>query len=142
MVNSNSNTIRDIMKANISLGNSGVSDCWTRQMKDAISDLQNGTVYRSDLLHCRKLDISNLRLDLRFRHQAGSLERGTWSRSLLLFKKSVAYLNWFALPERPASDARAPFVLPEYLKMASHLCSERSEHKRHEERSSIQDLRT
>jgi hypothetical protein len=30
----------------------------------------------------------------------------------------VAYLNWFALPERPASDARAPFVLPEYLKMA------------------------
>ena len=33
-------------------------------------------------------------------------------------KKSVAYLNWFALPERPASDACAPFVLPEYLKMA------------------------
>jgi hypothetical protein len=30
----------------------------------------------------------------------------------------VAYLNWFALPERPVSDARAPFVLPEYLKMA------------------------
>ena len=33
-------------------------------------------------------------------------------------KKSVAYHNWFALPERPVSDARAPFVLPEYLKMA------------------------
>ena len=32
-------------------------------------------------------------------------------------KKSVAYHNWFALPERPVSDARAPFVLPEYLKM-------------------------
>jgi len=30
----------------------------------------------------------------------------------------VAYHNWFALPERPVSDARAPFVLPEYLKMA------------------------
>jgi hypothetical protein len=29
----------------------------------------------------------------------------------------VAYYNWFALPERPVSDARAPFVLPEYLKM-------------------------
>ena len=49
---------------------------------------------------------------------SGSLERGTWSRSLLLFKKAVAYHNWFALPERPVSDARAPFVLPEYLKMA------------------------
>jgi len=30
----------------------------------------------------------------------------------------VAHHNWFALPERLVSDARAPFVLPEYLKMA------------------------
>ena len=30
----------------------------------------------------------------------------------------MAYHNWFALPERPVSDARAPFVLPGYLKMA------------------------
>ena len=30
----------------------------------------------------------------------------------------MAYHNWFALPDRPVSDARAPFVLPEYLKMA------------------------
>ena len=39
-------------------------------MKDAFDDLQNGTVYRSDLLQCRKLNISSLRIDLRFRHQA------------------------------------------------------------------------
>jgi hypothetical protein len=39
-------------------------------MKDAFGDLQNGTVYRSDLLQCRKLNISNMRIDLRFRHQA------------------------------------------------------------------------
>ena len=30
----------------------------------------------------------------------------------------MAYHNWFALPERPVSDARATIVLPEYLKMA------------------------
>ena len=70
MVDSNSNTLRDVMKADISLGNSGASNCWTRQMKDALGDLQNGTVYRSDLLQCRKLNISNLCIDLRFRHQA------------------------------------------------------------------------
>ena len=46
MVDSNSNTLRDIMKADISLGNSGASNCWTRQ--GCIGDLQNGTVYRSD----------------------------------------------------------------------------------------------
>ena len=54
----------------ISLRNSGASNCWTRQMKDAFGDLQNGTVYRSDLLQCRKLNISNLRIYLSFRHQA------------------------------------------------------------------------
>ena len=64
MVDSNSNTLRDVMKADISLGNSGASYCWTRQMKDAFGDLQNGTVYRSDLLHCRKLNISTLTLTL------------------------------------------------------------------------------
>ena len=30
-----------------------------------------GTVYRSDLLQCRKLNISNLRIDLRFIRQFG-----------------------------------------------------------------------
>ena len=60
MVNSNSNNSRDVMKADISLGSSGASNCWTRQMKDALSDLQNSTVYSSDLFQCRKLNISNL----------------------------------------------------------------------------------
>ena len=35
MVDSNSNTLRDVMKADISLGNSGASNCWTSDMKDA-----------------------------------------------------------------------------------------------------------
>ena len=86
-------------------------------MKDAFGDLQNGTVYRSDLFQCRKLNIFNLRIDLRFRHQA------VWREAhgqdpCSCSKKSVAYHNWFALPERPVSDARAPLGLPEYLKMA------------------------
>jgi hypothetical protein len=58
------------MKADISLGNSGASNCKTKQMRDAFGDLQNGTVYRIDKSQCRKLNISNLRIDLRFRHQA------------------------------------------------------------------------
>ena len=29
----------------------------------------------------------------------------------------MTYHNWFALPERPVSDARVAFVLPEYLKI-------------------------
>jgi hypothetical protein len=30
----------------------------------------NGTLYKCDFLHYRKLNILNLRIDLRFRHQA------------------------------------------------------------------------
>jgi hypothetical protein len=116
MVASNSNTLRDVLKADISLGNSGAFNCWTRPMKDAFGVVQNGAIYKSDVLHYRKLSISNLRIDFRFRHQAVWREaHGQHPCSCL--KKSVAYRNWFALPERPVSDARAPFVLPEYLKM-------------------------
>ena len=88
-------------------------------MKNAFGDLQNGTVYRSDLFQCRKLNISKFahRLEIQ---ASGSLERGTWSRSLLLFKKSLWLITTglLCLRVRPASDARAAFVLPEYLKIA------------------------
>jgi hypothetical protein len=46
MVDSNSITLRDVMKADISLWNSGASNCWTKQLNDAFGDLQNGTVYK------------------------------------------------------------------------------------------------
>ena len=59
-----------MIKADISLGNSGASNCWTRQMKGAFGDLENGAIYKSEILDYRKLNISNLRMDLRFRHQA------------------------------------------------------------------------
>jgi hypothetical protein len=122
MVDSNSNTLRDVMKAATSLMNSGASNCWTRQIKDAFGDLQNGTVYRSDLLQCRKLNIFNLRIDLRFRHHQAVWREAHGQDPCSCLRKSVAYHNWFALPVRPVSDARAPFVLPEYLKMALSKC--------------------
>ena len=44
IVDSNTNTLHDVMNANISLGNSGASNCWTRQMKDVfLGYLQNGS---------------------------------------------------------------------------------------------------
>ena len=76
-------------------------------MKNAFSDLQNGTAYRSDLLQCRKLNIPNLRIDLRFRHQAVWRE-AHGQNPCSCFKKSVADHNWFALPEGPISNARSP----------------------------------
>jgi hypothetical protein len=135
MVDSNSNTLRDVMKADISLGNSGAFNCWTRQMKDALGDLQNGTVYRSDLLQCRKLNISSLRIDLRFRHQAVWREAHGQDPCSCL-KKSVAYHNWFALPERPVSDACTCTIC------LAGVFEDGSEQKCHEERSSVQNSRT
>ena len=52
---------------------------------------------------------------------------------MLLFKKPVAYYhNWFALPERPISDAHATICL-------AGVFEDGSEHKCHEERSSNKD---
>ena len=45
MVDSNSNTLRDVMKADIFFG---AYNFWNRQMKDAFGDLQNGTVCEGD----------------------------------------------------------------------------------------------
>ena len=51
MVDSNSNNdLCDVMKADIFFG---AYNFWNRQMKDAFGDLQNGTVYKSDLFQCR-----------------------------------------------------------------------------------------
>ena len=44
-------------------------------------------------LHFRKLNISNLRIDLLEIQASGSLERGTWSRPLFLFKKVCGLLK-------------------------------------------------
>ena len=46
----------------------------------------------------------------------------------------MAYHNWFALPERPVSDARAICL--------AGVFEDGSEQKCHEERSSVQDSRT
>jgi hypothetical protein len=75
----------------------------------------------SDILHCRKLNILNLHIDLRFRHQ--TVWREAYGQDpCSCLKNSVVYHNCFALPGRPVSDARATFVLPEYLKMALSKC--------------------
>ena len=66
----------------------------------AFGDLQNCAMYKSRLFTYRKLNISNLRMDLRFRHQAVWREAHGQDPCSYI-KRSVAYHNWFALPERP-----------------------------------------
>lgn len=115
-MDSNSNTLRDVMKADLTLGNSGASKCWTRQLKEACQDLQNGTIYKNDLMNFRKLNISNLRADLRFRHL--TVWREAHGQDPTDSKKSVVYHNWFAGPLRNITDFCTPAVLPEYLTLA------------------------
>jgi len=103
-------------------------------MKNAFGDLQNGTVYRSDLFQCRKLNISKFahRLEIQ---ASGSLERGTWSRSLLLFKKVCG------LSQLVCSAWETGFWCTCTICLAG-VFEDGSEQKCHEERSSVQDSRT
>jgi hypothetical protein len=73
--------------------------------------------------------------DLRFRHQAVWREAHGQNPCSCL-KKSVAYHNWFALPERPVGFwCTCTICLAEVFE-------DSSEQKCHEERSLVQDLRT
>jgi len=89
------------MKADISLGNSGASNCWTRQMKDAIGESRNGATYKSDL-HCRKLNI---------KHQVGKKQM---VKNLVLVLKSLWHVTTGLLCGRD----RFLICVLEYLKMA------------------------
>ena len=120
------------MKADISLGNSGASNCWTRQ--GCIGDLQNGTVYRSDLFQCRKLNISHLRIDLRFRHKAVWREAHGQDPCSCL-KKSCG------LSQLVCSAWETGFWCLCTICLAG-VFEDGSEQKCHEERSSVQDSRT
>ena len=63
-------------------------------------------LYTKGTYYLITLQKANLRIDLRFRYQAVWREAHGQDPCSCL-KKSVAYHNWFALPERPVSDARA-----------------------------------
>ena len=134
LIQTHGNTIRDVMKADISLKNSVASNWWTRQMKDAFGNLHNGAVYRSDFLHYyRELNISNLCVDLRFRHQAVWREAHGQDPCSCL-KKSVAYHNLFCFAWETGFWCTCTICL-------AGVFEDGSEQKCHEERSSVQDSR-
>jgi len=92
------------------------------------------TVYRSDLLQYRKLNIYNLHIWLEIQ-ASGSLERGTWSRSLLLFKKVCGLSQLVCFAWETGFWCTCTICL-------AGVFEDGSEQKCHEERSSVQDLRT
>ena len=82
----------------------------------------------------RKVNISNLRIDLRFRHQAVWKEAHGQDPCSCL-KKSVAYHNWFAFTWETGFWCTCTICL-------AGVFEDGSEQKCHEERSSVQDLKT
>ena len=108
---------------------------WTRRITDAFHDLQNGVNTKvSSYITGRQLNIYNLRMDLRFRQQAVWREARGRSRPLLLFKQTVAYHNWFALPEIPVWCTCTICFARVFENVFEQKC--------HEEHSSVQDSRT
>ena len=92
------------------------------------------TVYRSDLLQYRKLNIYNLHIWLEIQ-ASGSLERGTQSRPLLLFKKGCGLSQLVCFAWETGFWCTCTICL-------AGVFEEGSEQKCHEERSSVQNLRT
>jgi hypothetical protein len=114
MVRCNSNTLRAVLKADITLGNSGYDRCWYRQVKDAMVDLRSANELKDCLWNFKEMDLSKLASDVRFRHHAVWREaEGQDPR--VYRKKSAVYHNWFGLPLKEYSESRPSARLPLYL---------------------------
>lgn len=114
MVRCNSITLRAVLKADVALGNSGCVRCWSRQFKDAMSDLRSANELRDCLWSFKEMNLSRLAADVRFRHHTVWREaEGQDPRSYR--KKSAVYHNWFGLPLREYSESKPSARVPSYL---------------------------
>ena len=103
MIDANSVTLRAIMKADVTLGNQGSNNCWSRQFKGAMTGLDNEVKYKQRLISYQRIDMPMLRVDVRRRHQSVWREVVGQDPSVSA-KKAVTDHNWFALPMKPDTD--------------------------------------
>jgi len=114
LLEANSITLRGVLKADMALGNAGMHTCWSRQLKEGLSDLHNAATYKENLRLFQKLDLNKLRCDVRYRQQSIWREAECLSPETSS-KKVAVYHGWFAEPLRRYTDPRCPACLPQYL---------------------------
>ena len=113
MLNSNSNLLRQVLKADCALRMRD-QKCWTAEFLSGLHSLQHGDVFRNAVIQGQKLCMQQVVTQLRCRQQAIWISvDGLDPRVVHEHSKLAAYHNWFALP---LSDTQSA-LLPRYLHM-------------------------
>lgn len=111
MLESNSETLRKALKADIYLS-SADSSCWSAQVAHAFSGLRGAEVFKQNLSRAAKISMQAFVSDLRFRQQAVWREAAGLSPREVN-KKVVTYQSWCGCPLLAARRSSVP--LPLYL---------------------------
>jgi len=111
MLDSNSEVLRRVLKADLHLASFDTS-CWSAQVCNAFSGLQNGATFKQKMMGASKIPLQEFVGDLRYRQQK------VWREADVVCprtvnKKAVTYHKWFG---NSASGPRgAPACIPSYM---------------------------
>lgn len=111
MLDSNSEVLRRVLKADLHLASFDKS-CWSAQVSNAFSGLQNGALFKQKLLGASKIPLQEFVGDLRYRQQK------VWREAhdccpRTVNRKAVTYHKWCGNSE--CGSKGAPFCVPSYL---------------------------
>ena len=111
MRDSNSETLRRVLKANLHLA-SFDSSCWSAQVSDAFNGLQGSAMFKKEMLRATQVPMQEFICDLRFKHLKVRREANS-SCPRAVNKKEVTCHKWCGSSE--SGPRGSPFVIPSYL---------------------------
>ena len=111
MLDSNSETLRRVLKADLHLA-SFDSSCWSAQVSNVFNGLQNSAIFKQKMLRATQFPMQEFICDLRFRHLKVWREAG-FSCPHAVNKKAVTYHKWCGSSE--SGPRGSPFFIPSYL---------------------------
>jgi len=111
MLDSNSETLRRVLKADLHLA-SFDSSCWSAQVSNAFNGMQSSAMFKQKMLRATQVPMQEFICDLRFRHLKVWRE-AVFSCPRAVNKKAVTYHKWCGSSE--SGPRGSPFSLTSYL---------------------------
>ena len=108
MLDSNSETLRRVLKADLHLA-SFDSSCWSAQVSNAFNGLQNSAMFKQKMMRATQVPMQEFICDLRFRHLKVWRE-ADFSCPRAVNKKAVTYHKWCGSSE--SGPRGSPFSIP------------------------------
>uniref|UniRef100_A0A7S3VU70 Reverse transcriptase zinc-binding domain-containing protein n=1 Tax=Dunaliella tertiolecta TaxID=3047 RepID=A0A7S3VU70_DUNTE len=111
MLNSNSKTLCQVLKADLHLADMDES-CWSAHVSKSFNGMRNEEVFKRKLLSASKIPMQDFLGDLRYRQQKVWREADALSPREVN-RKAVTYHHWCGVPLN--QTGRTPFCIPSYL---------------------------